>query len=56
MALTVLKNDKITKRSMNLKRLKAGWDENYLQHFYRQAHFNASALSDVLHTKYVCSY
>lgn len=30
MALTVLKNDKTTKGSINLKRLKAGWDENYL--------------------------
>lgn len=30
MALAVLKNDKETKGSMNLKRLKAGWDENYL--------------------------
>jgi len=30
MALTVLKNDKGTKGSMNLKRLKAGWDESYL--------------------------
>lgn len=30
MALTVLKNDKTTKGSMNLKRLKAGWDDNYL--------------------------
>lgn len=29
-ALAVLKNDKKTKGSMNLKRLKAGWDENYL--------------------------
>lgn len=30
MALTILKNDKVTKGSMNLKRLKAGWDEKYL--------------------------
>lgn len=29
-ALAVLKKDKKTKGSMNLKRLKAGWDENYL--------------------------
>lgn len=28
-ALSVLKNNKATKRSMNLKILKAGWDENY---------------------------
>lgn len=33
-ALSVLKNDKITKGSMNLKRLKAGWDENYLSRFF----------------------
>lgn len=30
MALAVLKKDKTTKGSMNLKRLKAGWDESYL--------------------------
>ena len=30
MALTILKKDKTTKGSMNLKRLKAGWDEKYL--------------------------
>lgn len=30
MALAVLKSDKTTKGSINLKRLKAGWDENYL--------------------------
>ncbi|MBR6590388.1 MAG: transposase, partial [Bacteroidaceae bacterium] len=30
MALAVLKNDKTTKGSINLKRLKAGWDEAYL--------------------------
>lgn len=30
MALSVLKKDKTTKGSMNLKRLKAGWDDNYL--------------------------
>lgn len=29
-ALSVLKKDVTTKGSMNLKRLKAGWDENYL--------------------------
>lgn len=29
-ALSVLKKDKTTKGSMNLKRLKAGWDDNYL--------------------------
>ena len=30
MALAILKGDETTKGSMNLKRLKAGWDENYL--------------------------
>ena len=30
MALSILKGDKTTKGSMNLKRLKAGWDEQYL--------------------------
>lgn len=30
MALTILKGDKTTKGSMNLKRLKVGWDEKYL--------------------------
>lgn len=30
MALSTLKNEKTTKGSMNLKRLKAGWDESYL--------------------------
>ncbi|RHC71315.1 ISAs1 family transposase, partial [Prevotella sp. AM34-19LB] len=30
MALSILKNDKATKGSLNLKRLKAGWDEEYL--------------------------
>lgn len=30
MALSILKNDKTTKGSLNLKRLKAGWDEEYL--------------------------
>ena len=30
MALSILKGDKTTKGSMNLKRLKAGWDEKYL--------------------------
>lgn len=29
-ALSILKNDKTTKGSINLKRLKAGWDEKYL--------------------------
>lgn len=43
-ALSVLKNDKITKGSMNLKRLKAGWDEDYLARLLRTAHFNAYAL------------
>lgn len=31
MALSILKNDKTVKGSINLKRLKAGWDEEYLQ-------------------------
>ena len=30
MVLSILKNDKTTKGSLNLKRLKAGWDEEYL--------------------------
>ena len=30
MALSILKNDKTTKGSLNLKRMKAGWDEEYL--------------------------
>ena len=30
MALSILKNDKTVKGSLNLKRLKAGWDEDYL--------------------------
>ena len=30
MALSILKNDKTTKGSLNLKRLKAGWSEDYL--------------------------
>ena len=30
MALSILKNDKTTKGSLNLKRMKAGWDEDYL--------------------------
>lgn len=30
MALSILKNDKTTNGSLNLKRMKAGWDENYL--------------------------
>lgn len=29
-ALSILKNDKTTKGSLNLKRMKAGWDEEYL--------------------------
>ena len=31
MALSMLKNDKTVKGSINLKRLKAGWDEHYLE-------------------------
>lgn len=31
MALSILKNDKTTKGSINLKRLKAGWDGDYLK-------------------------
>lgn len=30
MALSILKNDKTVKGSLNLKRMKAGWDDNYL--------------------------
>lgn len=30
MAMTILKNDATVKGSVNLKRLKAGWDEDYL--------------------------
>ena len=30
MALSILKNDKTTKGSLSLKRLKAGWNEEYL--------------------------
>lgn len=30
MALSILKNDKTVKGSLNLKRMKAGWDEEYL--------------------------
>lgn len=44
MALTILKNEKTTKGSMNLKRLKAGWDENYLSQLLQDNNFNASAL------------
>ena len=29
-ALSILKKDKTVKGSLNLKRMKAGWDENYL--------------------------
>ena len=39
MALTILKNEKTTKGSMNLKRLKAGWDENYLSQLLRDNNF-----------------
>ncbi|RHG60157.1 ISAs1 family transposase, partial [Phocaeicola vulgatus] len=39
MALTMLKNEKTTKGSMNLKRLKAGWDENYLSQLLRDNNF-----------------
>jgi hypothetical protein len=28
--LSILKKDKTIKGSLNLKRMKAGWDENYL--------------------------
>ena len=34
-----LKNEKTTKGSMNLKRLKAGWDENYLSQLLRDNNF-----------------
>ena len=44
MALTILKNEKTTKGSMNLKRLKAGWDEKYLSQLLQENNFNASAL------------
>ena len=44
MALTILKNEKTTKGSMNLKRLKAGWDENICHNFLQENNFNASAL------------
>ena len=37
MALTILKNEKTTKGSMNLKRLKAGWDEKYLERLLERA-------------------
>ena len=39
MALIMLKNEKTTKGSMNLKRLKAGWDENYLSQLLRDNNF-----------------
>ena len=39
MALTILKNDKVTKGSMNLKRLKAGWDEKYLSTLLQDSAF-----------------
>jgi len=39
MALSVLKNDKTTKGSMNMKRLKAGWDENYLSKLLQDSAF-----------------
>ena len=38
-ALSILKNDKTTKGSMNLKRLKAGWDENYLSRLLQESAF-----------------
>ena len=38
-ALSVLKRDKSTKGSMNLKRLKAGWDENYLSTLLQENFF-----------------
>ena len=37
--LTILKNEKTTKGSMNLKRLKAGWDENYLSQLLQDNNF-----------------
>jgi len=39
MALTILKNDKVTKGSMNLKRLKAGWDGKYLSTLLQDSAF-----------------
>lgn len=39
MALAILKNDKTTKGSMNLKRLKAGWEENYLSTLLQDSAF-----------------
>ena len=39
MALTTLKNEKPPKGSMNLKRLKAGWDENYLSQLLQDNNF-----------------
>lgn len=38
-ALTILKNDKKTKGSMNLKRLKAGWNEDYLSELLQDSAF-----------------
>lgn len=38
-ALSILKKDKTTKGSMNLKRLKAGWDENYLSRLLQEGAF-----------------
>lgn len=38
-ALSILKNDKTTKGSMNLKRLKAGWDEKYLYRLLQDSAF-----------------
>ena len=39
MALNILKNEKTTKGSMNLKRLQAGWDETYLSQLFRDNNF-----------------
>lgn len=49
----MLKNEKTTKGSMNLKRLKAGWDENYLSQLLRDNNFNVSALTKCLHDKFL---
>ena len=48
MALTILKNEKTTKGSMNLKRLKAGWMKTICHNFCRTIIFNASALQEEL--------